>query len=235
MKPERTRQVLLIGDAEPSAIAATRPRRTVRQQEERPNGEITALLTNEESASLWQHSQPAGGRARFPIGSAAAWATASGFQSHPNLARPPGGRHSTETAVTATTNGETETGTARKRRRLLTAWELPELIRPQPLRPRRRPRTAAIQPFYFDLAAFIFSSRYATGSQVLRRFPEQLHSERTAQRHLANMVDHGLIAVASSRGTSPNFPFAYFVTEKGTRFIKTHMRAGSGSCCTTAI
>jgi adenosylhomocysteinase len=128
-------------------------------------------------------------------------------------------------AGTATTNGETETRTE-KRRRALTAWELPELIRPQPLRPNRRARATAVQPFYFDLAAFIFASRYATASQIRRRFPEQLRSERTAQRHLTNMVDHGLIAVASSRGTSPNFPFAYFVTEKGTRFINSHIPNG---------
>ncbi len=62
MKPDGNRHDLRIGDREPSASAVTRPRRTVRQQQDEPNREKTALLTNEESAPLLAHSRAAGGR-----------------------------------------------------------------------------------------------------------------------------------------------------------------------------
>lgn len=140
--------------------------------------------------------------------------------------RPPDGRRSTETASTEIENGATELPTTRKRREPATAFELPRLIRPQPLRCRQPDRKTASKPFYVQLAAYIFSSRYATTSQVLRRFPELLSTERTAQRHLQNMVNHGLIAIASTRGTSPNFPFVYFVTRKGIGFLKANIPNG---------
>lgn len=206
-------------------IAIT-PRRTVRQQEQRPNGEKTAEQSNEESASLSPHSQQTGGRARLPIGSASAWASASVLQGRTILARPPDGRRSTETALTETENDATKSITERRGRTPSTAFDLPRLIRPQPLRVGRTAHRTAIRPFYIQLAAYIFSSRYVTGSQVFRRFTEILSTERTTQRHLANMVNHGLIAVASTRGTSPNFPFAYFVTKKGIGFLKANLPNG---------
>lgn len=225
MKQDPWNQVVRNGGANRSAGDAAGTRQTARQQEQGPNSEKTAEQSNEESASLYLHSHLAGGRAKIPIGSGAAIATPAGFQSHPTFARPPDGRHSTAMAGTATPNGSTETRTE-KRRRALTAWELPELIRPQPLRRRRQGRAAAMQPFYLELAVFFYTCRYATASMALRRFPELLQTERTAQRHLANMVAHGLIAAASTRGTSPNFPFVYFLTEKGIRFVKAQLPNG---------
>lgn len=204
-----------------------RQRRTVRKQESWPNSEKTAQQSNGESATLWQPSLPTGGRATTPHGSALVFTTASVLPGRTAIARPPDGRHSTETATTEIENGETVIPTARKRKEPSTAWELPRLIRPQPLRLRHSELKTAIQPFYVQLAAYIFSSRYATASQVLRRFPEVLSTERTAQRHLQNMANHGLIAVASTRGTSPNFPFAYFVTRKGVKLLKAHLPNGS--------
>jgi len=203
------------------------PRRTVRQQQPKPNEEKTAEQSNEESASLSPHSQQTGGRATIPIGFASALASAAVLQRRTIFARPPDGRRSTETALTEIENGETASPTARKKRKLATAFDLPRLIRPQPLRVRRSAQRTAIQPFYIRLAAYIFSCRYVTASQVFRRFTELLSTERTTQRHLSNMVNHGLIAVASTRGTSPNFPFAYFVTRKGIGFLKTNLPNGN--------
>lgn len=211
----------------PALEIATRTPRTVRQQENGPNSEKTAEQSNGESATLWQPSLPTGGRATTPHGSAMVFTTASVLPGRTAIARPPDGRRSTETASTEIDKGETVIPTARKRREPSTAWELPRLIRPLPLRLRHSELKTAIQPFYIQLAAYIFSSRYATASQVLRRFPELLSTERTAQRHLQNMANHGLIAVASTRGTSPNFPFAYFVTRKGIRLLKAHLPNGN--------
>ncbi len=123
-------------------------------------------------------------------------------------------------------NDATATRTATTRRLPLTAFELPELIRPQPLRRRRHGTATAMQPFYIQLATFFYLSRYATASMAFRFFPDLLQTERTTQRHLANMVAHGLIAVASTRGTSPNFPFVYFVTRKGIRFLREQIPNG---------
>lgn len=226
MKPRSKRTVLVVGVRKTSLSVPIRPRRTVRQQGERPNGEKTAQQSHDESASLRPHARSAGGGGENSYRLRRGYRHTSGVPESPNVSPPPpDGRHSTAMAGTETTNGETAQQCA-PRRVPLTAWELPQLIRPQPLRSRRRERAKAIQPFYVRLVSFFYSQRYATAAMALRFFPDLLKTERTTQRHLTNMVAHGLIAVASSRGTSPNFPFVYFATRKGIRFVSEQIPNG---------
>ncbi|GAB4159491.1 MAG: hypothetical protein Tsb009_36780 [Planctomycetaceae bacterium] len=63
-------------------------------------------------------------------------------------------------------------------------------------------------------------SRFVTTSMLRRRFPHHLTSERTAQRHLANLVERGLLATVSTWATGPNFPHVYRATPRGLRFVK---------------
>lgn len=104
--------------------------------------------------------------------------------------------------------------------RLRTGWELPELLRPLPRR-RQRPtaRTPKLQPHQPALLEFIYQSRFATASQVQRRYPQWLRSQRTTQWQLANLVKLGYLATVPVRSTSPNFPFVYFTTGKGVSLI----------------
>ena len=148
---------------------------------------------------------------------------------------PPGrldGRRRTATHETSTwnnsnrsgngaANGSTALVTDREEDgRLRTGWELPDLIRPLPRRKRRcaigKPRLLPHQP---ALLEYVFLSRFATASQVQRRFPDWLRSARTTQWQLANLVQWGFLATAPVRSTSPNFPFVYFATGKGVTLI----------------
>jgi hypothetical protein len=66
---------------------------------------------------------------------------------------------------------------------------------------------------------YVYRSRYATGSQIRRRFTEYLPSERTAQYQLANLVQLGHLATSPVRSTSPNFPFVYHATGRGVNLV----------------
>ena len=96
---------------------------------------------------------------------------------------------------------------------------MPELIRPLPIRRRtyrKRPRLLAHYPAVVE---FIYSSRFATGFHVRRRFSQYMASERTAQYQLASLVQLGYLDTAPVRSTSPNFPYVYFATGRGVRLI----------------
>lgn len=142
------------------------------------------------------------------------------------------GRRRTATRETATWNGSNRSGNGTANGstalatnrgedvRLRTGWDLPDLIRPLPRRKRQcqagKPRLLPHQP---ALVEYVYLSRFATASQVQRRFPDWLRSARTTQWQLANLVQWGFLATAPVRSTSPNFPFVYFTTGKGVTLI----------------
>ncbi|MBI1902938.1 MAG: replication-relaxation family protein [Planctomycetia bacterium] len=96
-----------------------------------------------------------------------------------------------------------------------------------PLRRNRRVRKPNILRHYPALVEYVFNSRYATASQVERRFPEWLTSDRTARWQMTSLVELRLLGIASVRSTSPNFPFVYFATPRGVRLIRdTYARLG---------
>jgi hypothetical protein len=107
----------------------------------------------------------------------------------------------------------------RKRRGFGSAWDLPALIRPLPLRQRQRPKRPRLLPHFPAIVEFVYDHRWATGEQVQWRFPELLNSPKTKDNHLANLVQLGFLAVAPVRSTSPNFPYVYSATTKGVRLI----------------
>lgn len=119
-------------------------------------------------------------------------------------------------------NGTTVPATAqtiREGKQMPTAWDLPDLIRPLPVRRRpttKRPRQLAHYPAVVE---FVYASRFATGSQIQRRFPQYLTSQRTTQYQLAALVQLGYLQTAPVRSTSPNFPFVYFATGRGLRLV----------------
>lgn len=143
----------------------------------------------------------------------------------------PNGRRRTATGETApwnnsngslngTENGSTAMATSRgEKTRLRTGWELPELIRPLPVRERRCARKPRLQRHQPAIVEYVYQSRFTTASQIQRRFPEWLRTSRTTQWQLANLVQLGFLAIAPVRSTSPNFPFVYFATGRGVRLI----------------
>ena len=118
-------------------------------------------------------------------------------------------------------NGVTALSTVRKGRPgPPTAWDLPLLVRPLPVRRRpcrARPRWLAHYP---AIVTYVFQTRFATAHQIQRRFQRHLPSYRTTQYQLANLVQLGHLATASVRSTSPNFPFVYFATGRGVRLVR---------------
>jgi len=123
-------------------------------------------------------------------------------------------------AFNSNANSTTALGTGREEKnRLRTAWELPELIRPLPVRERRCLRTARLQRHQPAIVEYIYQSRFATASQIQRRFPDWLKTARTTQWQLANLVQLGFLATTPVRSTSPNFPFVYFATGRGVNLI----------------
>lgn len=58
-----------------------------------------------------------------------------------------------------------------------------------------------------------------TAEQLQRRFPEQVGTLRTAQKHLKALVERGLLARAPIRSLLPTFPHVYFTTRRGLKVI----------------
>jgi protein involved in plasmid replication-relaxation len=114
----------------------------------------------------------------------------------------------------------TTTTTPVTRKRPLTPWELPSLL--TPLHTYRRPRRTAARerPHFAALLAFVYRNRFAVASQIQRRFPEFLRSDRTARRHLEELEALGHLAVAPSRAVGPLFPKVYYVTGRGLRKLQ---------------
>ena len=77
---------------------------------------------------------------------------------------------------------------------------------------------------FLPILGFIYRNRFATASQIRRRFPHWLSSARTARRHLTEMEANGDLSVAQTRSTSPLFPKVFFVTNRGTRKIAQSLR-----------
>ncbi|MBS0207174.1 MAG: replication-relaxation family protein [Planctomycetes bacterium] len=71
------------------------------------------------------------------------------------------------------------------------------------------------RPHFRAILAFVHRNRFAVASQIQRRFPQQLPSDRTARRHLAEMESLGYLDVVETNGTSPLWPKVYFVTRRG--------------------
>lgn len=105
--------------------------------------------------------------------------------------------------------------------RLATAWELADLLQPLPAvaRPPRKYRPKELTHFA-AVVEFVYQNRFAVRSQVQRRFPKWIRSERTAQYQLARLAELGYLDTASARSTSPNFPFVYFATGKGVTLLR---------------
>lgn len=88
----------------------------------------------------------------------------------------------------------------------------------------KRPR---LLPHYPAIVEFVHASRFATGSQIRRRFPQYLATQRTTQYQLAALVQLGYLRTAPVRSTSPTFPFVYAATKRGLRLVAdTYTRLG---------
>lgn len=130
-------------------------------------------------------------------------------------------------ASAATANGttayrSTAPGTVRegRLRRPRTAWELPDLIRPLPVRHRPVSKQPRLLPHYPAVVEFVYNHRFATGLQIKQRFPAYMRAERTRCYQLSSLVQLGYLATASVRSTAPNFPYVYFATRRGINLIK---------------
>jgi hypothetical protein len=120
-----------------------------------------------------------------------------------------------------TLNGSTVQSTVREGEKALTAWDLPNLIRPLPIRRRPTAKRPRILSHYTAVVEFVYNNRFAIGSQVKKRFPAFLKNMRTTQYQLANLVQMGYLEKAPVRSLSPNCPFVYFATRKGIQLIST--------------
>lgn len=84
---------------------------------------------------------------------------------------------------------------------------------------RGRGRRRALSAYAAAVVEYVYQSRFATASQIERRFPEWLRSTRTTQGQLAEWVARDLLALAPVRSTSPNFPYVYYATGRGVRLV----------------
>jgi Replication-relaxation len=119
----------------------------------------------------------------------------------------------------STLNGSTVQPTIREGEKATTAWDLPDLIRPLPIRrcpTAKRPRILAHYPAVVE---FVYANRFATGSQIQRRFSRHIATRRTAQYQMAALVQLGYLQTAPVRSTSPNFPFVYAASGRGVRLV----------------
>jgi hypothetical protein len=110
--------------------------------------------------------------------------------------------------------------TTRERKTIATAWDLPNLIRPLPVRRQPLQKNPRLLPHYPAVVEFIYNNRFAVAFQVQKKFPQYCHNLRAAQYQLANMVHTGYLNTAPVRSTSPNFPFVYFATKVGINLIR---------------
>ncbi len=123
-------------------------------------------------------------------------------------------------------NGAVNSSTATPgKSRPVTAWHLPDLIRPLPVRKQPCQRRPKLLPHYAAVTEYVYNSRFAIASQIQRRFAAYMRTERTAQYQLASMVQLGYLRTASVRSTSPNFPYVYHATSRGVRLIRDSYRA----------
>jgi len=121
-------------------------------------------------------------------------------------------------------NGPTALPTVRQGRAAATAWELPALVRPLPIRRRPKRKKPRLLSHYPAVLEYVHARRFATAAQVQRRFPGELRTRRTAQYQLANLVQGGYLATTPVRSTGPHFPFVYHCTRRGANLIRGHYR-----------
>lgn len=191
--------------------------RPARQEGRGPNGKKTAQQSNSESVSL--HTVP-GDFEASPHGSATASAAATASaNAAAEPSKSPGGRRSTATGTTATRNGTTASKTTRERRGVRTGWEFRRACH-KPFRRRRRGwRPLTFQQWYPRLVKWAFDAQFVLVSQLQRRFPQHLRSERSAQRHAAKLVELGYLATVPVRAAGPNDPDVLYTTKKGRRLL----------------
>lgn len=96
-------------------------------------------------------------------------------------------------------------------------WDLPASLMTQPHRFRKRaPKRGRERLHHAAILAFIYRNRFATASQVQRRFANILKSDRTARRHLAEMQESlGYLDLVPT--PSPLWPKVYSVSCRGMR------------------
>lgn len=106
------------------------------------------------------------------------------------------------------------------RRKPLSVWELPK--RAASVLEFRKPtiESPTLRPHFAKILAFVFRNRFAIASQIQRRFPMILKSDRTTRRQLAEMGSLGLIATQAVTNVSPLMPKVYFVTAAGLRQLR---------------
>jgi hypothetical protein len=108
----------------------------------------------------------------------------------------------------------------RTRRRPLTVWELPDLLKPMHEYRRSKKPAKVDRKHFTPILSFVYRNRFVVCSQVQRRFSAFLRSDRTARRHLAEMESLGFLATVRTRSTSPLFPKVYFVAARGLGKLK---------------
>ena len=89
---------------------------------------------------------------------------------------------------------------------------------------RKSPAKRIERSHFLPILGFVYRNRFATVSQIQRRFPNSLPSARTARRHLGEMEANGDLSVAHTRSTSPLFPKVFFVTKRGAQKIARSLR-----------
>lgn len=214
------------------------------------NGKKWPNRANSDGVALDEHTHVEGDRRGLPTGgslrSDSAGAASKPRRSPSGRLRTETGREAgTETRSTETGNGEAPTvfaatpdrgrpsgaipsgeqETAREKRQPRSVWELRELILPLAVRrrgsgERRRRVSGGERVFDPALVEWVYESRLAIVSQLQRRFPDSLPSQRTAQRHVARLVDAGYLAATTVRSTGPHFPRVLHATGRGLRLVR---------------
>jgi hypothetical protein len=107
-----------------------------------------------------------------------------------------------------------------KTKRVLSPWELDQLLEPvhahratATSKPKERKHTAAV-------LSYVYRNRYVVASQVQRRFPDLLPSDRTTRRRLAELEDLGYLTTVPTRGVSPLWPKVYGLTQRGAKRLR---------------
>lgn len=109
------------------------------------------------------------------------------------------------------------TASPRPRHRSLTPWELPRLLTPLHRHRRAALRRGRERPHFLAIVRFVYENRLAVASQIRRRFPKELRSDRTTRRHLVELEALGYLAVVPTQATGPLFPKAFRATGRGLR------------------